>query len=219
MKILKKRTLASLIASLLMLTIAISIAIPTINAQTVRTTPTKIYVTAQPIGGVGQSMFLIYWTEAIPPDIGEQTGAVAAPGGRAGWYGVKLTVTTPNGTQKVGHYTDPWWLHHTNHKSAALQPTCNMENTFPYHRTSIAGSPETRSGMNPAHLDGRAPLPEITGNDQSRSEPFIFLLAGQWQTYTNQYPFGGSGGNATMHGKHQNHLYSMDKTYIHTAAL
>ena len=110
MKIVKNKNIASLIALFLMLTIAVPLlALPTTSAQTVRTLATNIYVTAQPIGAVGQAMPLIYWTEQMPPDIGEQSGNISSPSGRAGWYGIIMTVTTPNGTEEVFNmpYSDP----------------------------------------------------------------------------------------------------------------
>jgi hypothetical protein len=60
----------------------------------------NIYVTAQPITGVGQEMFIVYWTDRIPPDIGEQEGLI--PGVvRCNWDNVQLIVTDPNGVNET----------------------------------------------------------------------------------------------------------------------
>jgi len=103
MKIAKSKTSVSLIALFLMLTIAVSIiAVLPINAQTVVTNTAHIYVaTSPPVVGVGQQVLLFTWTEDMPPDIGESTGAVSSPSGRAGWYGITLTVTKPDDTTET----------------------------------------------------------------------------------------------------------------------
>ena len=75
----------------------------TAEAQTVRTFLTNVYVTAQPETGVGQPMFLVYWTDRMPEDTGEiaqqtQGGSLSE---RAPWTGVKLVVTHPDGTNET----------------------------------------------------------------------------------------------------------------------
>ena len=47
--------------------------------------------------GVGQSILLVAWTADIPPDIGETAGTVPSPNGRAGWNGMQINLTKPNG--------------------------------------------------------------------------------------------------------------------------
>jgi len=96
--------MASLIALILMLTITASlVALPPVNAA-VTYTYTHLFVGASPkVVGVGQVTLLIYWTDNIPPDIGEQAGApggvpIGTGGGRAAWENVKLTVTKPDNT-------------------------------------------------------------------------------------------------------------------------
>ncbi|MBN1244357.1 PQQ-binding-like beta-propeller repeat protein [Candidatus Bathyarchaeota archaeon] len=104
MKIAKSKTAVSLIALFLMLTIAVSIiAVLPINAQAVQATNiSHIYVAASPpVIGLNQGVLLFVWTEDMPPDIGEQSGAVSSPSGRAGWYGITLTVTKPDDTSET----------------------------------------------------------------------------------------------------------------------
>jgi len=105
-----KNRAAIAFALILMFAMTVSlVALPAVEAQTVSTFITHMYVTAQPVTGVGQPMFLIYWTDHMPPDIGEQSGAVSSPSGRAGWYDVTLIVTKPDGTEETFDmpYSDP----------------------------------------------------------------------------------------------------------------
>ena len=68
---------------------------------------THIYIVGSPVTGVGQEMFLVYWTDRIPPDIGEQAGLRDKP--RAGWFDVQLVITKPDGTSETiaMPYSDP----------------------------------------------------------------------------------------------------------------
>jgi hypothetical protein len=64
----------------------------------VTTYQSYIYVSASPnVVGVGQSMLLVAWTADMPPDIGETAGTVPSPNGRAGWNGMQINLTKPNG--------------------------------------------------------------------------------------------------------------------------
>jgi hypothetical protein len=104
MKLVKNKTMATLITLVLMISMIASLSIlSTADAQTDRTYLTFLYVTAQPLTGVGQPMFLVYWTDRIPPDTGEiaqqtQSGTLSE---RAHWTDVKLVVTHPDGTNET----------------------------------------------------------------------------------------------------------------------
>src|SRR3972149_8875301 len=101
MKISKNKTMASLIALSLILTIAASlVSLATVNAQTINRIYSMVYVAVSPsVVGVNQEVLLVQWTAAIPPDIGEQTGLIA--GGRAAWYDLKFNVTTPGNATEI----------------------------------------------------------------------------------------------------------------------
>jgi outer membrane protein assembly factor BamB len=58
---------------------------------------TNVYVSAQPLTGVNEEMFIVYWTDRIPPDIGEMYEL----GGRQNWNTVKLVITRPDGTNET----------------------------------------------------------------------------------------------------------------------
>ena len=92
------KTKTSLLAIIMLLSIiAMIFASSTVNAA-VTTYNSYIYVSASPkVVGVGQSMLLVAWTADIPPDIGETAGTVPSPNGRAGWNGMQINLTKPNG--------------------------------------------------------------------------------------------------------------------------
>jgi hypothetical protein len=100
MEISKTKTMATLIALLLTLSItAPLIALPTVNAA-VTYTHQLAYVAASPTTvGVGQQMILVEWPASLPPDIGEAAGLI--PGIRAAWYGVTMVVTKPDNTTET----------------------------------------------------------------------------------------------------------------------
>ncbi|MCL2359713.1 MAG: PQQ-like beta-propeller repeat protein [Candidatus Bathyarchaeota archaeon] len=92
----------SLFAILIISLLTSSIALHQVNAQTTSRTASYIYVGASTgLIGVGQELSLVYWTADPPPDIGEETGAIPSPTGRAGWDGVKLIITDPNGNNET----------------------------------------------------------------------------------------------------------------------
>jgi hypothetical protein len=91
------KTKTSLIAIIMLLSIAMIFTSSTVNAA-VNTYNSYIYVSASPkVIGVGQSILLVAWTADIPPDIGETAGTVPSPNGRAGWNGMQINLTKPNG--------------------------------------------------------------------------------------------------------------------------
>jgi hypothetical protein len=100
MKISKRKSMASLIVLLLTISIAVPLVfLPTVNAA-VTYTHQLAYVAASPlVVGVGQQMLLVEWPASLPPDIGEAAGL--APGIRAAWYDVTMVVTKPDNTTET----------------------------------------------------------------------------------------------------------------------
>jgi hypothetical protein len=71
---------------------------------------TWVYVAASPeLIGVGQEVMLVTWTAEMPPDIGEQSGQVSSPTGRAGWYDMQIQVWDPDNETEILNlpYSDP----------------------------------------------------------------------------------------------------------------
>jgi outer membrane protein assembly factor BamB len=104
MKITKNKTIATLIALILTLTITIPLtALPMVNAHSPPwNVPTYAYiaVTPNPIG-VGQQALVVYWMSQLPPTATGDTGYR--------WQNLKIEITKPDGSkQTMGPYTsDP----------------------------------------------------------------------------------------------------------------
>ncbi|MCW3995113.1 MAG: PQQ-binding-like beta-propeller repeat protein [Candidatus Bathyarchaeota archaeon] len=113
MKKTKNKTISTLISAILTITMIASTifaVLPAVNAQSVQKYPTFIYAAVAPNPvGVGQPVTVVTWTAEMPPDIGEANRYVSSPTGRAGWSGLTLTVTDPDGKTENFNlpYTDP----------------------------------------------------------------------------------------------------------------
>ena len=106
----KNKKFTSLIALILMLSMITPIVLlPQVDAA-VTTYNSYVYVSASTkVIGVGQSVLFVAWTADVPPDIGETVGTVTSPTGRAGWTGMQINLTKPNGESAVLDmpYSDP----------------------------------------------------------------------------------------------------------------
>ncbi len=93
-----KKTKSSLLALIMLLTITAMLFASTVVDAAVTTYNSYVYVASSPhVVGVGQTKLIVAWTADIPPDIGETAGTVASPNGRAGWNGMQINLTKPNG--------------------------------------------------------------------------------------------------------------------------
>jgi outer membrane protein assembly factor BamB len=97
-----KNKSAIAIALFLMATIAVTLVALPIGNAAVNYYPSFMFVsTSLRQVGVGQPVLLVYWTANIPPDIGEQSGTISSPYGRAGWDGVTIIITNPDGINET----------------------------------------------------------------------------------------------------------------------
>ena len=175
---------------------------------------TQVYCFVQPVAAIGQQMFMVFWTESMPPDIGETAGTVSAPSSRAGWYGVSFTITKPDGTTDT--YTHPYsdpvgggyylytpnqigeysvvanfpgaWKNSTN-GNVWYYPTVSRADVFTVRNEPIAGWPE-------------APPPNDYWNRPVSGASHSWAGAvGNWLgSYANQFPVGSYGGNTRPYG-------------------
>jgi hypothetical protein len=99
MEILKNKSKISAITFVLVLTIAtLLVVLTTVNAQNVSEAKTHIYVSPQPVTGVGQQMFIVYWIDRMPvPETDEELAA----GKRGAYYGITLTITKPDNSEET----------------------------------------------------------------------------------------------------------------------
>ena len=90
------------IALFLILTVAASLmaVLPIADAVTVSNQASYCYNSVSPNPtGVGQNALIVFWLNGVPPDIGEIAGT--APGARAGWDCLTITITDPKGTNST----------------------------------------------------------------------------------------------------------------------
>ena len=191
MKFMNKKTLASLIALLLTLTIAASsMSLPTVNAAVTYYNSLVYVATSRDVIGVGQELLLVMWTADMPPDIGEQTGIIA--GGRAAWYGIKMVVTKPDNTTETLSLdkTDPVggaYIAYTPNKSAHTMPKDSSlqrgKTQLPLKLFTCCGEHETAFTVQaepiPAWAESPLPTEPWTRPINSASRAWN-VLAGNW---------------------------------------
>jgi hypothetical protein len=125
--------LIALFSAVLMIASAFAV-IPYAHATTT-TYHTWLYVAssaqAQPVG-VGKNMLIVAWTADMPPDIGEQENTVPSPSGRAGWTGMKINVTDPDGISTILDmpYSDPVGANYINYTPTKVG-TYQVQAIFP----------------------------------------------------------------------------------------
>ena len=97
----EKHTITITITLCLILAFTASlVALPNVTAQTLPENTTHIYVAPQPVTGVGQGMFIVYFTDhmAMPCDWDATLGA---PGNRETWLGITIDITHPDNTTET----------------------------------------------------------------------------------------------------------------------
>jgi len=188
--------------------VATALLLPPSYAETLQ------FVTAQPIGAIGQQMFIIFWTSAMPPDIGETTGAVSSPSGRAGWYDITLHITDPDEEEitYVNPYTDPvggGYFMFTPTKTGNYSVYAEFPGAWKNSSSGNLYYPPIDSDVDyftvrdePLREFPEAPLPSdywqrpISGGSHAWAE-----INGNWMgSYANQYPVGASGGTTSPYG-------------------
>jgi hypothetical protein len=218
MTTLKRKTMAFLIALFLMLTIAVPlIALPTVNAA-VNYYHSYVYAIPAPYTlGVGQQMLLVAWTADMPQDIGETAGTVNSPTGRAGWYGIQINITHPDGETEIVDtpYSDSagsTWLAYVptkvgEYKIQAIFPETWKNATANQYWYSSAVSEILSFTVQEEPLPpwNESPIPNdywtrpIYGASRN-----WYALAGNWLSgAANVWPVGGAGGTTTLFGYSQ----------------
>jgi hypothetical protein len=208
----KKKTMTSLIALLLAITIVASalVVIPAVDAA-VNYYYTWAYCTTS-VGtgsiGVGQSMLLVCWTKDLPPDIGETNNIVSSPTGRAGWYGWQINVTKPdNSTETVDMpYSDPVGADYiqyvpdmagTYYIQAIFPATWkNTTSTQRFYTAAVSPVDSFTVTEEPAPLWPESPLPESywTRPLNAAARAWFVLAGNRLAGASNVWPLGGSGG-------------------------
>lgn len=210
MKILQNKTMVSLIALFLMLTIAFPLAVP-VNAAVIFHTSYIYIMTNATTIGVGQQLLCIAFTADVPVDIGEAAGTVPSPNRRAGWDGITFNVTHPDGKIEVIPLarTDPigsnWFLYTPDtvgtYAFQAIFPATWKNTTanqnFYTAATSIPINVTVQ--QEPAPARPVAPLPtNYWERPISALYHNYYAVSGNWLGgAANQYPLGSAGGGTT----------------------
>jgi outer membrane protein assembly factor BamB len=97
MQIAKNKTMTTLLASILLLSMSLTlIAFPVANAQNIKYYKTYCYVEGAPdVIGVGQTVAINAWLSAIPPVTIDQGDTLPS------WSMITVTVTAPDGTNET----------------------------------------------------------------------------------------------------------------------
>ena len=204
---------------LLMLIVASCVAIlPQVDAQTATTNRSFVYIGVTPnTVGVGQAVIIVTWTQDMPPDIGETSGAVPSPNGRAGWNNpIVVTITDPDGENSTINMprTDPVGATWVNYVPETVG-TYTLQAYFPgeWKNSSISSArtwytPDYSQPVNlivqeePVPEWQEPPLPDDYWNRPLNSaNRQWYTLAGNWLGgAANQYPIGSGGGPSGFFG-------------------
>jgi hypothetical protein len=178
---------------------------------------TWVYVSASPeLTGVGEEMLLVCWTAEMPPDIGEQSGQVSSPTGRAGWYDMKIQVWDPDNQTEIVNmpYSDPVGANYISYTPTKVG-TYRIQAIFP---ETIKENIE--SGAKRLYTAEKSPIAEFEVVAEQR-QPWVdaplpnnywtrplygasrdwYVLTGNWLSGSaNVWPMGGSGGTTDPFG-------------------
>jgi hypothetical protein len=175
---------------------------------------TNIYVFSQTVVEVGKTMFIAYWTQTMPPDIGETAGTVESPSGRAGWYNVSLEITKPDGTIDAVDmpYSDPvggGYLQYAPDQTGTYSVVAVFGGTW---KNSTFGNVywepmRSKAATFEVGTDPITGWPEAPEPDDYWSRPVSgashnwYSYLGNWLgSYANKYPIGAYGGTTNNYG-------------------
>jgi hypothetical protein len=88
--------------------------------------------------GLGDDILLVAWTADMPPDIGELSGVVQSPSGRAGWYDMQIKVWDPDNETEIVDmpYADPVGANYITYTPTKVG-TYQIQALFPYTEKEI----------------------------------------------------------------------------------
>ena len=135
MEFAKNKTAILMIALFLLSTVAVVVQIPDANAAT-NTYTSYVYVatgTGDRPTQVNTPLLIVAWTADMPPDTGEILGVVSSPTGRAGWAGMQIIVTDPDGNTETLEmpFSDPVGANYIQY-TPTMVGTYQIQAKFPY---------------------------------------------------------------------------------------
>ena len=160
-------------------------------------------------------MLIVAWTADMPPDIGETSGAVPSPNGRAGWYGMQIKVWDPdNETETLDMpYSDPVGANYISY-TPSKAGTYHVQSIFPYtdkellsgdhyiYTAAVSPIGYFNVSETPYSLWVESPLPDAYWTRPlSGASREMYYVAGNWLgSAANVWPLGSSGGNIGNYG-------------------
>jgi hypothetical protein len=216
-----KKIAISIIA--LFLISSIAVAVP-LGAAEDRYYTSYVYVatgTGNRPTTLGDSVLLVAWTADMPPDIGEISGVVSSPTGRAGWYDMQIKLWKPNNETEILDmpYSDPVGANYISYTPTEIG-TYQIQALFPYTEKTIVlgistGGSTYETGDTYTYSAAESPIDtfEVVEEAQPKwiESPLVgaywtrplndaardwYVLAGNWLGGSaNVYPPGSSGGN------------------------
>jgi len=204
-KIATNKTMATAIALFLVLTIAVTlVALPAANAHTPPwTVSTYAYIVAAPNPvGVGQTAYLSFWLDKVPP--------TATGGWGMHWHNMKVTVTKPNGdTETLGPFDSDAvggaWTQYVPDQVGTYKfvfnfpgQTVALENPYPYHNASLGFVPLGYEFVNDTYTASSATTTLTVQQEQiTTAYPATPLPTDYWQRPINSmnrewYSIGGN---------------------------
>jgi hypothetical protein len=208
-----------LIALLFIATMAIPMMPATVNAQTVTYHTSYIYVTVDPTTlGVGQELLIVAFTKDMPADIGEASGAVASPDHRAGWEGITLNITKPDGTYAIvplgrtdsvgstylSYIPDQTGIYNivANFPATWKNQTVTTPYSYQFYTATTSIPISVTVQANPVPTRPTDPIPtDYWTRPVSAMLHNFYSVEGNWLGgAANQYPLGGAGGVTAQFG-------------------
>jgi hypothetical protein len=221
MEFAKDKIAIAIIALFLMSTIAVAVPL---GAAEDRYYTSYVYVatgTGNRPTTLGDSVLLVAWTADMPPDIGELSGVVSSPSGRAGWYDMQIKVWTPSNETEILDmpYSDPVGANYISYTPTEVG-TYRIQALFPYTEKTIvlgiaSGGSTYETGDTYTYSAAESPIDtfEVVEEAQPKwvESPLVgaywtrplndaarewYVLAGNWLAGSaNVWPQGSSGGN------------------------
>jgi outer membrane protein assembly factor BamB len=219
----KNTTAIAILIIALFLTATFAVTVPFGSAED-RYYTSYIYVatgTGDRPTTLGDSVLLVAWTADMPPDIGELSGYVSSPSGRAGWYDMQIKVWTPSNETEILDmpYSDPVGANYISYTPTEVG-TYRIQALFPLTEKTIlvgivSGGSTYETGDTYTYSAAESPIAtfEVVEEAQPKwvESPLVgaywtrplndaarewYVLAGNWLGGdANEYPPGSAGGN------------------------
>jgi hypothetical protein len=211
-----KTVITTILMTLMITSIFFCFSVPNASGRNVNTYRTWLYVGTSAGGGgvadvgVGQSMQITAFTKDMPPDIGETVHNVPSPNGRAGWVGMQINVTKPDGKSEILDmpYSDPVGANYISYTPdqvgtytvTAIFPatwknsTLNQNDNFYSAAVSLPETFTVTEQRVPGYPESPLPTDYWTRPVSGGAKFWYPVMGNKLGGASNVWPLGGSGG-------------------------